>query len=440
MNPEQLLAAATTSSSQSCQPCMAVFFMLGVFGGYIATTILNSTSRPTSIKDDEGSGSSAGETSASGSGQTTKAEIDDEGNVIVTRVKCASNKERALPQSKPSDVPIKCVSNHISTPSSSSASEHGAVKLVIQRFRTASLLLGPNDTVQLDAGDMCGMLVYVSFSKTAETNKSAVFSAAKTVLNLSVLTRGVWGDGSGTASVLDLATDLDQSNKGSTKEGVPIVLVPQANLVSKVKNCGKSIQYHGQVAKALGEILFDTFVRSVELIALEQQYLSRKQEVSSMLKNAIVDVGGTPSDSSSNKGSSGGSNQGAVDPSMPPQQMFRDASLYESWDDAGFPLTKVGGEPLTKSATKKMKKQYTAQQKRHDKFLASGGGSKTSSGNVNKAPPADMTTEEDIALKLDPRYVRVVAGTFGNLQALSFNSDMGPFCHLVNVGKSTSSL
>mmetsp|Transcript_38284 Transcript_38284/g.84056 ORF Transcript_38284/g.84056 Transcript_38284/m.84056 type:complete len:218 (+) Transcript_38284:133-786(+) len=187
-------------------------------------------------------------------------------------------------------------------------SEHGAVKLVIQRFRTASLLIAPNETVQVDAGNSCGLLVYVSFSKAAETNKSAVFNAAKTVLNLSVLTKGVWGDGSGTASVVDLARELDSKSKGSVgeSEGVPIVLVPQANLVSKVKNSGKSIQYHGQVAKSIGEELFQSFVRSVELIALEQQHIAREEEISEPLKKALIDLGGAPSDSPPSKNSGGG--------------------------------------------------------------------------------------------------------------------------------------
>mmetsp|Transcript_30700 Transcript_30700/g.66451 ORF Transcript_30700/g.66451 Transcript_30700/m.66451 type:complete len:309 (+) Transcript_30700:207-1133(+) len=307
-------------------------------------------------------------------------------------------------------------------------SEHGAVKLVIQRFRTASLLIAPNETVQVDAGNSCGLLVYVSFSKAAETNKSAVFNAAKTVLNLSVLTKGVWGDGSGTASVVDLARELDSKSKGSVgeSEGVPIVLVPQANLVSKVKNSGKSIQYHGQVAKSIGEELFQSFVRSVELIALEQQHIAREEEISEPLKKALIDLGGAPSDSPPNKISGGG-----VDPSLPPEKMFRDTTLYESWDDAGFPLTKTGGEALTKSAIKKMKKQHAAQKKRYDKYVASGG---ADTAAQTEAAPSAEAPDKGFALQLDPKYIRVVSGTFGNLQALSFNSDMGPFCHLVNVG------
>mmetsp|Transcript_38284 Transcript_38284/g.84057 ORF Transcript_38284/g.84057 Transcript_38284/m.84057 type:complete len:112 (+) Transcript_38284:732-1067(+) len=111
--------------------------------------------------------------------------------------------------------------------------------------------------------------------------------------------------------------------------------------------------------------------------------------------------------------------------------MFRDTTLYESWDDAGFPLTKTGGEALTKSAIKKMKKQHAAQKKRYDKYVASGGAD--TAAQTESAPSAEAP-DKGFALQLDPNYIRVVSGTFGNLQALSFNSDMGPFCHLVNVG------
>ena len=229
--------------------------------------------------------------------------------------------------------------------------------------------------------------------------------------------------------MVDLATGLDSKSKGIVGEsgGVPIVLVPQANLVSKVKNSGKSIQYHGQVAKAIGKELFRAFVRSIELVALEQQHIARKEEISAPLKKALIDLGGAPSDSPSNKNSSGG-----VDPSLPPEKMFRDTSLYESWDDVGFPLAKIGGEALTKSAIKKMKKQHAAQKKRYDKYLASGGAN--NADPMEESAPSAEAADEGSTLKLDPNYIRVISGTFGNLQALSFNSDMGPFCHLVNVG------
>jgi hypothetical protein len=110
--------------------------------------------------------------------------------------------------------------------------------------------------------------------------------------------------------------------------------------------------------------------------------------------------------------------------------MFRDAALYESWDEDGIPTAKVGGEKLTKSAAKKMKKQYQAQQKRYEKYLSVGGAKKV----APTVKSNESVDEEDVVKKLDERFVNVVTGTFGNRQALSFESDMGPFCHLLNIG------
>ena len=114
--------------------------------------------------------------------------------------------------------------------------------------------------------------------------------------------------------------------------------------------------------------------------------------------------------------------------------MFRDTTLYESWDDDGIPIAKVGGEKLTKSAIKKMKKQQLAQKKRYEKYLVSGGTAKVSNEDTGKNNSKGRDGGEDIVKKLDDGFVKCVAGTFGNLQALSFESDMGPFCHLVNIG------
>ena len=383
-----------------CSPCM---FAFGLVGGYLATTILNALGSSQDKDVPQKNYSTA---------SSTKVEIDDEGNVIQH---VPSTKERAAPQA-----------------ASSASSDHGAVKLVIQRFRSASLLLSPDETAHInqsgDKSQTCGMLVYVSFSKAAETNRTAIFAAARTILNLPVLTRGVWGDGSGTVSVLDLATELDRDAAASSKGGcgVPIVLVPQANLVSRVKNNGKSIQYHGQVAKSLGKELFDAFVRSVQLISYEQQCLSRGEEVSASLRMALADVGGSTSDGNSSKGVGAPT----FDPSVCPQDMFRDAAIYESWDGDGIPTAKVGGEKLTKSATKKMKKQHQAQKKRYEKYLAADGADKVAPTVKSK----DSLDEEDVVKKLDAGFVNLVNGTFGILQNLSFESDMGPFCHLLNIG------
>ena len=428
----------TELSSAACSPCM---FVMGMFAGYIASTILNALGNASDPQDEEVPPKSMS--------LSNSVDIDDEGNVFDLRPrnangggrttaesKAPSNEERTVPQSAPPTKAIESSSaSTASTANVNTSSEHGAVKLVIQRFRSASLLLAPGETVQINksqdqAQATCGMLVYVSFSKAAETKRAVIFTAARTLLNLSVLTRGVWGDGSGTVSALELATELDKAKDASSNSGVPIVLVPQANLISKIKNNGKSIQYHGQVAKVVGKELFDLFVRSVHLISYEHQCLARGEEISASLRKAFADVGGSTSDSSSGKGSG----TQVIDPSVSPRDMFRDAMLYERWDDEGIPIAKVGGEKPTKSAIKKMKKQQLAQKKRYEKYLVSEGSTKGSDGDTNKKNDKGSDGGEDIVKKLDDGFVNVVAGTFGHLQALSLDSECGPFCHLVNIG------
>ncbi|KAH9858884.1 tRNA synthetases class I (C) catalytic domain-containing protein [Lenzites betulinus] len=58
---------------------------------------------------------------------------------------------------------------------------------------------------------------------------------------------------------------------------------------------------------------------------------------------------------------------------VPPQELFRVPNvaegLYGSWDDNGVPLTDGEGKELSKSASKKVQKEWTLQKKRHDDFL-----------------------------------------------------------------------
>ena len=109
-----------------------------------------------------------------------------------------------------------------------------SIRLVVQRFRKASLLIEESRTVTVgdDAAEgYSGILVYASFAKSA--TEESVIQAAKTIMNLPLLTRGVWGDGSDPVSVLDMAT------QGSA--GVAVMLVPQANLISKVSDSNDTL-------------------------------------------------------------------------------------------------------------------------------------------------------------------------------------------------------
>ncbi|KAK3079124.1 hypothetical protein LTS18_005678, partial [Coniosporium uncinatum] len=51
---------------------------------------------------------------------------------------------------------------------------------------------------------------------------------------------------------------------------------------------------------------------------------------------------------------------------IPPEEMFRDLSLYSEWDDKGFPVRDREGKELSKSAVKKVQKLWGAQEKAHE--------------------------------------------------------------------------
>lgn len=127
-----------------------------------------------------------------------------------------------------------------------------SVSIVVQRFRKCRLLIDELKYVTVGGGgddSGCGLLAYVSFASTA--TPSQVEQAARTLLNLPILTTGLWGDdGSSTMSVIALAAEPTSS--------ASLVVVPQANMISKVKKDGKSIQYHGQIDKEKGRELSNT--------------------------------------------------------------------------------------------------------------------------------------------------------------------------------------
>jgi hypothetical protein len=145
-------------------------------------------------------------------------------------------------------------------------------------------------------------------------------------------------------------------------------------------------------------------VDCIRVIALEQQCSIRNEPIPKWLADF-----GKPT---------------KVDASVTPDQVFRDASLYSSWDELGIPLTNQNGEALTKSALKKLKKQYEAHKKRHEKYL------KTASTTAKQTDSEQQLTCWEL---LDNSFIHVVAGSFGKRQGLVMESDMGPFCHVVNL-------
>jgi D-Tyr-tRNAtyr deacylase len=278
-----------------------------------------------------------------------------------------------------------------------------SIRMVIQRYRKASLLIDETHVVTVGESESLldkeppasvGLLAYLSFAKTADERK--VEQAAKTLLHLPILTLGAWGDGSTTRSMFQL---LAAKKKDDKKSSSSIVLVPQANLIAKVKNNGKSMQYNDQIEKSQGKQLYDFFCETIRKLLVEHQSICRG-ETKAINPNKPT----TP------------------DPSIPPKELFRQDETYGSFDEYGLPLTMVNGDPVTKSARKKIKKVYDSQVKRHEKYL-----------QQESKPVEKVANEPDPKATLDTCFVQFVAGSFGKRQGLELYSDMGPFCHVIEI-------
>eukprot|EP00980_Cylindrotheca_fusiformis_P016162 scaffold4805_cov136-Cylindrotheca_fusiformis.AAC.17 len=301
-----------------------------------------------------------------------------------------------------------------------------ALRMVIQRYRFARILI--EETTVLSVGRKCsslvvndisssaslGLLAYISFSSTATEEK--VVQAARTLLNLPVGTLGAWGDGSRAQSMLQLLTSFADDGKESSNGTSPlsIILVPQANLIAKIKKNGKSVQYRDQIAKEKGNELYDLFCETVRNLLMDHQAVCRGGEKPSTSKS-IHTINGKSA---------------TVDPSIPPNQLFRRrqsrSTEYGSFDDStGIPLTMHNGDPVTKSARKRMQKQYDAQVKRHEKYLEKQKGSESSPPPEHDPPTSKQEeVKESPSKQLDPSFVQLIIGTFGKRQGLEIQSDM----------------
>jgi hypothetical protein len=400
------------------------------------------------------------------------------------------------------------------TTNTSTSTTNISIRMVIQRYRKASLLIDEMDYVTVgeeeeEEESNCnngqhhiGMLVYISFSKIATPD--VVQRAAKTILNLPIQTEGAWGDGSSTKSILQVsaaaaaAANVNEhadasnqkqqhqqqgkevatsNNKTKNKNNVSIMLVPQANLIAKVTRNGKSVQYRDQIDKKQGEELYNLFVKYVKEILIENKQIITQQ--------------GSNTNTTTNEGNNNNNNNNAmtaVEPSILPKELFlcrqkqqqqkqkqnintntKTPLLYGSFDEnTGLPLTTADGKPLTKSATKRIKKQYDAHTKRHEKYLLK----LKQQQPIPTATTATATDDDDDDddnsnnQKIEPRedkqeewtndspcknkdkesnnnndddndnedlFVQLIAGSFGKRQGLQLVSDMGPFCHVIEL-------
>merc|ERR1712238_402288 len=252
-----------------------------------------------------------------------------------------------------------------------------------------------------------------------------------------------------------------------------------ANLIAKVKKNGKSVQYRDQIDKIRGEELYNLFVQSVKEILIENQK-QHHNDHNDMTSKSTASI-----NTEKNKGNNNNKNSTvmtAVDPSIPPNELFQyrqqqqrqrqnacttitnTSLLYGSFDKStGLPLTTSDGQHLTKSANKRIKKQYDAHTKRHEKYLlkqdkqqkqhekelvvnttttaaASDDNNNTKSipkleAQDDKQQQQQGTTDDKNCNnnKNDGLFVRVIAGSFGKRQGLKLVSDMGPFCHVIEL-------
>ncbi len=296
-----------------------------------------------------------------------------------------------------------------------------SVSIVVQRFRQCKLLINEEQWVTVGGAvencNSCGLLAYISFASS--TTLSQVETAAQTLLNLPVLTTGLWGDESCTQSILGLAAAASSS--------CSLVSVPQANLISKVKQQGKSIQYHGQIDKERGEELYDYFCSCIQGILLETQCETRSEDLPEwyIKRKAFLEQ------------QSNGSQKKSHSPATPPEEIFRDDLKYSEWDEKGIPTKDSEGNALTKSGIKKLNKLYEAHVKKHMKWKEEeeqkchndcATEQSCSSRVTTEAPPVEQWDE-----CLDETFCHFVKGSFGKRQGLEFCSDMGPFVHSFQV-------
>lgn len=315
------------------------------------------------------------------------------------------------------------------TPPQEDTSVVPSIRMVIQRYRFASVLIEEKGVVSVgqqcsslvassnDDNESLGLLAYISFSLTA--TKEKVVQAANTLLNMPVGTLGAWGDGSRAQSMLQLLSSsaaAPSDDKPKSLSPLSIILVPQANLIAKIKKNGKSIQYRDQIAKEKGKELYDLFCDTVQVLLMDHEALCRGEK-------------------SMNPKSNNKKSANVSDPSIPPDQLFRQRSSdFATFDDAtGLPLTTISGDPVSKSARKRMQKQYDVHVKRHEKYQEKQKASPTQPPNKVSPTTKDDEGEEAPTKTLDLSFLQLIKGTFGRRQGLELQSDMGPFCHVVEI-------
>ncbi|KAL7448719.1 hypothetical protein ACHAWC_000867 [Mediolabrus comicus] len=282
------------------------------------------------------------------------------------------------------------------------------VSIVVQRFRQCKILI--DERIGLLSEEV--MIAAVVYFFASSSSVPQVETAAQTLLNIPVLTTGLWGDGESVESLLSLAA--------ASSSSCSLIIIPQANLISKVKQQGKSIQYHGQINKQRGSELYDHFCSYIQGLLLEAQCEIRSQDLPDwyLKRRAFLQQQ---------------QQQRSYSAATPPEQIFQDDTKYSEWDEKGIPTKDSEGVELTKSGRKKLSKIYDAHMKKHIKWKEENGGTTNALPTPSIATQETSPPDEQYDDSLDPAFCHFIKGSFGKRQGLEFISDMGPFVHSFQV-------
>eukprot|EP00927_Polykrikos_kofoidii_P016755 TRINITY_DN17594_c0_g1_i1.p1 TRINITY_DN17594_c0_g1~~TRINITY_DN17594_c0_g1_i1.p1 ORF type:complete len:357 (-),score=73.05 TRINITY_DN17594_c0_g1_i1:139-1167(-) len=244
----------------------------------------------------------------------------------------------------------------------------GQVHIIVQRCMSARLLIDAALDKWSEIGR--GLVLFVSFSR-GEISDRAVEQVAKSVLTAPLSSSDKWqADHSDAESVIALCRQGESQS---------LLVVPQASLVSKLEPGGKNLKYHSQSQKDDARRLYERFVAALastarELIcgrppvntaAATQAWAQKRAQTANVAPNEYFKVGDF---------------QGK----------------YSRFDDRGVPTHDESGDPLAKSAVKKLEKLFAAHSKKYEKAAAAAATS--ADGGDAVAGPIQETTEEAEAM------------------------------------------
>lgn len=282
--------------------------------------------------------------------------------------------------------------------------ETGGARIVIQRVNTAELLVDNADQWQRMER---GIVLYVSF--TEAVTDEVLTAVAKTVSRVPVVSYGDWGDGVAPMSISDAVASGKQ---------VGLMVIPQANLVSRPRNYGKTMSYRRQCEKNRARDSYHKLcVKLMETVC------------------GISAGAGAPATDAI-----------TVPVTLPPSYYLRVAPKYlgafSEYDDQGVATHDSAGEPLSKSQRKKLTKVIAAHSRKHRKALSQNA-TPMSDDEVaafqdqvrqslsNDQSAAGIAVEDILALRAScPPHFITIFGTFGNRQGLRLDATLGPFSHM----------